>query len=385
MVEKASVVVVGAGVIGCSVAFQLARMGRKDVVVLEREPLPGAGSTSRANGGIRAQFTTEANVRMSLLSMEILDGLEEEIGEPPAYRKAGYLFLTDSAEKLAAMERAAEYQRGLGVSVEVLDAAAVRRRVPWVAGERLAGGTFGPRDGFIDPGRLCSFLASAAAHAGVSFRYGREVVGAEEAAGGYVLRTADGASWEAPQVVIAAGAWSARVAALLGVEVPVEPVRRHLFLTGPVRDLPPVIPMTIDADTGVLVRREGERVLVAWSNADEPPGFDTTCDPEFVLRFADALSARFPSVAAAGIDQRRSWAGLYEVTPDHHAIVGEVTGRPGLVLVTGFSGHGVMHAPAAGRCAAEIVVRGRSESVDVSALSLCRFGRGELIHETMVL
>lgn len=385
MSERASVVVVGAGVIGCSVAFQLARMGAKGVVVLEREPLPGAGSTSRANGGIRAQFTTEANVRMSLLSMEILDALEEEIGDPPAYRKAGYLFLTDSGKKLAAMERAAEYQRGFGVSVEVLDAAEVRRRVPWVAGERLAGGTFGARDGFIDPGRLCSFFASAAAHDGVSFRHGAEVVAAEETPRGYLLRTGGGASFEAPSVVIAAGAWSARVAALLGVEVPVEPVRRHLFLTGPVRDLPSVIPMTIDADTGVLVRREGDRVLVAWSNADEPTGFGTTCDPEFVLRFADALSARFPSMAAAGIDQRRSWAGLYEVTPDHHAIVGDVPGRPGLLLVTGFSGHGVMHAPAAGRCAAEMVLRGRSESVDVSALSLSRFARGELIHETMVL
>lgn len=385
MPEHASVVVVGAGVIGCSVAFQLARMGAKGIVVLEREALPGAGSTSRANGGIRAQFTTEANVRMSLLSMEILDALEEEIGDPPAYRKAGYLFLTDSAEKLAAMTRAAEFQRGLGVAVEVLGAAEVRRRVPWVAGEHLAGGTFGARDGFIDPGRLCAYFASAAAHEGVSFRHGREVVAAEEAAGGFRLRTSDGAVLEAPAVVVAAGAWSARLAALLGVDVPVDPVRRHLFLTGPVRDLPPVIPMTIDADSGVLVRREGERVLVAWSNADEPAGFGTACDPEFPLRFAEALSARFPSIAAAGIDQRRSWAGLYEVTPDHHAIVGEAPGRPGLVLVTGFSGHGVMHAPAAGRCAAEIVLRGRSESIDVSALSLSRFATGELIHETMVL
>jgi len=385
MKQQAGVLVVGAGVVGCSVAFQLARMGRRDVVVIEREPLPGAGSTSRANGGIRAQFTTESNVRMSLLSMEILDALEEEIGTPPAYRKAGYLFLTDSPAKLAAMERAADYQRGFGVDVEVLDAREARRRVPWVAGERLAGGTFGARDGFIDPGRLCSFFASGAAHEGVSFRYGQEVVAAEESADGFVLRAADGTSFAAPVVVNAAGAWSAPLARLLGVDLPVEPVRRHLFLTGPVRDLPPVIPMTIDADTGVLVRREGDRVLVAWSNADEPPGFETSCDPEFPLRFADALEARFPSVAAAGIDQRRSWAGLYEVTPDHHAILGPVPGRPGLLLATGFSGHGVMHAPAAGRSVAEMVVRGRSESIDVSALSLERFASGALIHETMVL
>jgi sarcosine oxidase subunit beta len=384
MEQKASVIVVGAGVVGCSIAFQLARMGQRDVVVLEREALPGAGSTSRANGGIRAQFTTETNVRMSLLSMEILDALEEEIGEPPAYRKAGYLFLTDSPEKLAAMERAAGYQRGFGVDVEILDAAEVRRRLPWVAGGRLAG-TFGARDGFIDPGRLCGFFASGAAHDGVSFEYGVDVSGAEDRGGEWVLRTADGRSFAAPVVVNAAGAWSASLGRLFGVDVPVEPVRRHLFLSGPVRDLPPVIPMTIDADTGVLVRREGERVLVAFSNADEPAGFNTACDPEFVLRFADALESRFPSVAAAGIDQRRSWAGLYEVTPDHHAILGPVPGRPGLLLATGFSGHGVMHAPAAGRCVAEMIRRGRAESVDVEALSIARFTRGALIHETMVL
>lgn len=385
MEQKASVIVIGAGVVGCSVAFQLARMGQRNVVVLEREALPGTGSTSRANGGIRAQFTTEANVRMSLLSMEILDALEDEIGQPPAYRKAGYLFLTDNLAKLAAMERAAQFQCGFGVDVEVLDAADVRRRVPWVAGGNLAGGTFGARDGFIDPGRLCAFFASAAAHDGVAFRYGQEVIAAEESGDGFVLWTADGSAFSAPFVVNAAGAWSARLARFLGVDVPVEAVRRHLFLTGPVRDLPSEIPMTIDADTGVLVRREGERVLVAWSNADEPPGFVTTCDPEFPLRFAEALEARFPSVAAAGIDQRRSWAGLYEVTPDHHAILGPVPGHPGLLLATGFSGHGVMHAPAAGRCVAEMIVLGRSESLDVSALSLGRFARGELIHETMVL
>ncbi len=385
MKQRAEVVVVGAGVVGCSVAFQLARMGRRDVVVIEREALPGAGSTSRANGGIRAQFTTESNVRMSLLSMEILDGLEEEIGTPPAYRKAGYLFLTDSPERLSAMERAAEYQRGFGVAVEVLDAGEVRRRVPWVAGERLAGGTFGARDGFIDPGRLCNFFASGASHEGVTFRHGQEVTAVEETGDGWVLRTASGDSFAAPVVVNAAGAWSTPLAKLFGVEIPVEPVRRHLFLTGRVTDLPAEIPMTIDADTGVLVRREGERVLIAWSNADEPPGFDTACDPEFPLRFADALEARFPSVAAAGIDQRRSWAGLYEVTPDHHAILGPVEGRRGFLLATGFSGHGVMHAPAAGRCVAEMIVRGRSESIDVEDLSLGRFARGALVHETMVL
>ena len=385
MEERAAVVVVGAGVIGSSVAFQLARMGVGDVVVLERETLPGAGSTSKANGGIRAQFTTAVNVAMSLLSMEILDALEEEIGDPPAYRKAGYLFLTDSPAKLAAMERAAGFQRGLGVSVEVLDASEVRRRVPWVAGEGLAGGTFGARDGFIDPGRLCSFFVSKAAAGGVRFAHGREVTGLERRGGAWAVTTADGSSWTAPHVVNAAGAWAGAVARLAGVDLPVEPVRRHIFLTGPVRDLPPVIPMTIDADSGVLVRREGDRILIAYSNPDEPPGFDLSFDPEFVHRFAEPLERRFPPVAAGGIDPRRSWSGLYEVTPDHHAVLGGVPGLSGLLLANGFSGHGVMHAPAAGRLVAEMIVRGRAESADVSPLALDRFARGALIHETMVL
>lgn len=386
MEERSAVVIIGAGVIGSSVAFQLARMGQRDVVVLEREALPGAGSTSKANGGIRAQFTTGVNVAMSLLSMEILDGLEAEIGAPPAYRKGGYLFLTDSPARLRVMEQAAAFQKGLGVSVEVLDASEVRRRVPWVSGEGLAGGTFGARDGFIDPGRLCGFFVSKAAAGGVRFAYGREVVGVEERAGEeWVIRTATGEAFAAPYLVNAAGAWAGRVAGLAGIDLPVEPVRRHIFLTGPVADLPPVIPMTIDADSGVLVRREGDRVLIAYSNPDEPAGFNMAFDPEFVYRFAEPLERRFPSVAASGIDPRRSWSGLYEVTPDHHSVIGPVPGRPGAFLANGFSGHGVMHAPAAGRCVAELIVKGKSESADVSPLSVGRFAEGALIHETMVL
>ncbi|MFN7988723.1 MAG: FAD-dependent oxidoreductase [Thermoanaerobaculia bacterium] len=385
MDERARVVVVGAGVVGCSVAFHLARMGETDVVVLEREAVPGSGSTSKANGGIRAQFTTEVNVAMSLLSMELLDAIEDEIGEPPVYRKAGYLFLTDDPEKLAAMERAAAFQRERGVSVELLDAPGVRRRAPYVAGERLAGGTFGARDGFIDPGGLCNFYLSAASRAGVRFRYGAEVTGvARGSADEWVVSTAKGEA-RAPILVNACGAWAGRLAALADVDLPVVPVRRHLFLTGPLPDLPRVIPMTIDADTGVLVRREGDRVLVAFSNADEPAGFVEALDPSFVERFAEPLERRFPSIAAAGIDFRRSWAGLYEVTPDHHAVLGDVPGRPGFLLANGFSGHGVMHAPAAGRCLAERIVRGRVESVDVSALAFDRFEKGALVHETMVL
>jgi sarcosine oxidase subunit beta len=383
-VERHEIVIVGAGVIGASVAFHLARAGARDVVILEREALPGTGSTSRANGGIRAQFTTEANLAMSLASMAILEALAGEIGEPPLYRKAGYLFLTDSAERRAAMAEAVGFQRERGVAVELLGPEEVRARVPWAACAGVAGGTFGPRDGFIDPGALANFFLAGALRAGARVRYSTEVTALGSGPDGFTVDSPAG-ELGARVLVNAAGAWARALAAMAGVDLPVEPVRRHIIVTGPCPALPRLIPMTIDADTGVLVRREGDRVVIAYSNPDEPPGHNLAFDPTFVERIVEPVDRRFPAVAAAGIDVSRSWAGLYEVTPDHHAVIGEAPGRPGFFLVNGFSGHGVMHAPAAGRCVAELVTRGRCESVDIAALSPGRFARGELIHETMVL
>jgi sarcosine oxidase subunit beta len=384
MAETCEVVIVGAGVIGCSVAFQLARLGQRGICIVERERLPGSGSTSRANGGIRAQFTTEANLRMSLLSMEILDELAGEIGDPPVYRKAGYLFATGDDGRAQAMARAVEFQLARGVEVELLDADGVRRRAPWVNGP-LVGGTFGARDGFIDPGGLTNFFLREACRAGVTVRYGAEVREIERDDAGDFLVTTTVGTLTAPVVVNAAGAYAGRVAGMLGVELPVEPVRRHIIITGPCRSLPPLIPMTIDADSGVLIRREGDRVLIAYSNPDEPTGFNTDFDPDFPERVAEPLETRFPAVAAAGVDLRRSWAGLYEVTPDHHAVIGPVPEQRGFYLANGFSGHGVMHAPAAGRALAELIVWGRSESIDIAPLAIGRFARDQLIHETMVL
>ncbi|MGD1146777.1 MAG: FAD-dependent oxidoreductase [Thermoanaerobaculaceae bacterium] len=384
MAESHEVVIIGAGVIGCSVAFHLARLGTRDVGVVEKERLPGSGSTSKANGGIRAQFTTEVNLRMSLLSMAILESLAAEIGDPPIYRKAGYLFLTGDPARLGAMAAAAEFQRARGVSVDLLDAERVRAMVPYVDGP-IVGGTFGPRDGFIDPGGLTSFFVREASRTGVRFHYGAEVTALRRDFAGDLQVSTTAGSFIAPVVVNAAGPHARRVASMLGVDLPVEPVRRHLIMSGPCPSLPPIIPMTIDADSGVLIRREGDRALIAYSNPDEPAGFNTEFDPDFPARIAEPLESRFPAVAAAGLDLRRSWTGLYEVTPDHHAILGAAPGRPGFYLANGFSGHGIMHAPAAGRAIAELIVHGRSESIDLTPLAVARFARDELIHETMVL
>lgn len=379
------IVVIGAGVVGASVAWHLAQMGAGRVTILEREIQPGTGSTSKANGGIRAQFTTDVNIAMSLLSMEILDSLAADIGEPGVYHKAGYLFVTTQPATLAKMEDAAAFQRARGVTVDVLDNTDIRKRAPWMHIDDLVGGTFGARDGFIDPGGLCNWFLRRAAARGVAIRCNTEVTGlGTTASGGWRLLTSHG-PLEADAVVNCAGPWAAGIAQLAGFELPVRPVRRHLILSGPVRDLPATIPMTIDADTGVLIRREGPAVLTAWSNADEPPGFNFSFDDDFILRFAEELEHRFPLVAAGGIDLKHSWCGLYEVSPDHHGIIGEAPGAPGFFLVNGFSGHGVMHSPAAGRVTAELILTGAARSADIAPLSPGRFARGELIHETMVL
>ena len=385
MPERYEVVVVGAGVVGCSVAFHLARLGRSRVCLIERERLPACGSTARANGGIRAQFTTEVNVRMSLASMAILDELAAEIGEPPVYRKAGYLFLTADPARAAVMADAAALQRSLGVIVDVLDADTARRLAPFATTEDLVGGTFGARDGFLDPGGLASFFLREALGSGVRLLASTEVTAIRrDPSGDIVLRTSAGAI-HAPAVVNAAGPRAGLLAAMLDVPLPLRPVRRHIVLSGPCPEWPALIPMTVDADTGLLVRREGDRVAVAWSDPDEPPGFDDAFDPDFPLRIAAPLEHRFPAAAAAGVDLSRSWAGLYAVTPDHHAILGPVPGLEGFLLANGFSGHGVMHSPAAGRALAELIVTGRSHIADLAPLAPDRFSRGATIHETMVL
>src|SRR4051812_41505831 len=235
--ETCEVAIVGAGVIGCSIAFHLARDGQRGIRLLEREPLPGAGSTSKANGGIRAQFTTPVNVAMSLSSMEILDALAPEIGEPPVYRKAGYLFVSGDPAKVRAMHEAAAWQRERGVTVEALDKSGVRAKAPWIAG-RVAGGTFGARDGFIDPGGLCNFFLREATRAGATIRYRTEVAAIDRAGPAFRLKCGDGFELSARVVVNAAGPWASHVAALVGVKLPVEPVRRHILMSGPCPALP---------------------------------------------------------------------------------------------------------------------------------------------------
>lgn len=383
-VSSHDVIIIGGGVVGASIAWHLCDAGLNDILILEREQQPGAGSTARANGGIRAQFTTRVNIELSLLSMDILDMLEDDIGNPPVYHKAGYLFFTADEERFSAMREAAAFQRKHSVGVEVLAPGEIRRHGRYFRQDDLVGGTFHNRDGFVDPGGLCNWFIRRAANRGARLQCGAEVRDIDYRGERFRLETSRG-SYECERLVIAAGAWSGELCHMLDVSIPVKPVRRQLILSGRFEDAPAMIPMTIDADSGILIRREGSAMLIAWSNDDEPPGFNTEFDDEFIFRFAEALEHRFPAIADSGFNFRHSWAGLYCVTPDHHAILdGGIGGMP-LYLATGFSGHGVMHSPATGKCMSEYIISGRTSSADVSPLSLERFRTGGLIHETMVL
>jgi sarcosine oxidase subunit beta len=385
MTESAEVVVVGAGVIGCSVAWHLATLGVRGVILLERLPAPGQGSTSRANGGIRAQFSTAIHVEMSRYSISAYRRFAEETGGDCGLLQAGYLFLTATDEGERRLWRGVELQRSLGVPVRWLDRAGVAALAPYARTDDVRAGTFSSEDGFVDPnGATVGYLAAARV-LGVEVRTGTEVTLVERDSRGVAGVHTSAGRIATRCVVDAAGPFAAELAERAGVSVPVVPVRRNLACSGPVGVAPPVIPMTVDADTGLLIRREGPGILFAWSDPHDPPGFDTSFDPGFVSVVAEKAAWRFPFVADAGISPRRCWAGLYPETPDHHAILGESPELPGFFLAVGFGGHGVMHAPAAGRAIAERLAYGECRFLDVTALRPGRFAEGDLVVEAAVL
>ena len=380
MVARTDVAVIGAGVIGLSCARELAGAGLS-VTVLEGAAAVGRGSSALANGGIRAQFTTEVNVAFSRFSIGELETLERTVAGL-GFRQTGYLFLAGADASERQLRDAGELQRRLGVETRWLDPAEIASMVPFVRAEGIRGGTFHARDGFLDPAGLVAGLLAEARTKGATILT-RAVVSAIEP--GFVIRHAV-ADLRADVVVNAAGTGARAVARLLGSDVPVEPVRRNLAHVMDPAGAGGLTPMTVDVDTGVLVRREpAGGWVVAYADPDDPPGWDTSVDPAFLPALATRLPNRFPSILDLPIDPSHCWAGLYPETPDHHAIVGEDPGVPGFFHCVGFGGHGLMHAPAAGRAIAELVLRGRSETFDLHPLRPSRFVEGDLVIESAVL
>ena len=378
--RTAEVVIIGGGVVGASVAYHLAARGCRDVLVFERGARPGEGSTGRATGGFRAQFGTEVNVRLSLLSREKLLRFGEETGVDCGYEQRGYLFVARDGRELDALVGAQSVQHACGLrEASVVDRDEVGRLNPAWNVEGVSGGVYCPTDGFIRPLEIMRGYAEAARRTGARFEYGVAVEGAKGGARGRVgtLLTSAG-EVSAGAVVNAAGAWAAEVGRLLGAEVPVTPLRRQVAVTHATDALPGGMPMTINVGDGFHLRARDGRVLLLWPEAprtDDP--FDTSVDEGWLKAVAAKARANVPCLKGVALDRAACWAGLYEMSPDRHAILGRADGFDDLYLANGSSGHGVMHAPALGQLLAEIILDGRAHTLDTHALRPARFAEGE--------
>ena len=380
------VVVVGGGVVGASVAWHLARSGLRDVLVLERGESPGEGSTGRATGGFRAQFGTDVNVRLSLLAGEKLRRFGEEVGADPDYRPCGYLWLARTEEELRALRDAQDVQHAAGLAESrMVGTREIASLNPAASLQDVAGGAFCPSDGFLRPLAVLSGYLDDARRLGVRVRFGAEVVGLRQRAPDRIdaVRLHD-EDIPCGTVVNAAGPWARALAAMAGIDLPVTPLRRQVASTVACTVLPQTMPMTIWATDGFHLRVRDDRVLLLRPTA-EAPGFSTRVDRSWIANVQELARRRVPALAGIAIDESRCWAGLYEMSPDGHALLGPAPGCENLFLVNGSSGHGVMHAPALGALAAEWIVHGAARSLDARPLRASRFAEGEPIRGPSLL
>jgi sarcosine oxidase, subunit beta len=384
MDRPVDVAIVGGGVVGASAAYHLAAAGAGRVVLFERADHLAAGSTGACAGGFRHQFSSEVNVRLSKVSVPMITRFTEEHGLPLDVRQDGYLFLVRSRALWPDYLAANELHRALGVGAEVLTPEEAVELVPGLDPEGLVGATFGPQDGIADPSGLTQGYAALARRAGAEVQLGVEVR-AVRVDGGRVLGVeTDRGLVDADVVVNAAGPWAAGLAASAGVELPLEPIPRHVLVTGSFVGAPTRRTLVIDAETSFYFHREGGGVLMGMGGPNERPSFSLAPDEAFVAEELLPTAVRvFPPLEEAAVEH--SWVGLYEMTPDRHPVIGQAPGVDGFYLANGFSGHGFQHAPVVGKLLAEMIVEGEARTVDVSSLGLERFGEGGLVSEGHVV
>ncbi|MSO49978.1 MAG: FAD-binding oxidoreductase [Acidobacteria bacterium] len=375
MKRTADVVIVGGGCMGASVAFHLARRGVTNVVLVEREQLLGTGSTGRNAGGVRHQFSHEANIRLSIESIGVLERFKEEVGADIDFHQDGYLFLLSTPASVDVFTTNVELQRRLGIAVDWLDASAAAALAPGLVTEHVIGATFCQRDGIADPNGVTMGFARGAQAAGVSILRGTEVTGVRVVGGRVAGVETSGGIIDAPVVVNAAGPYARAIGRMAGLDVPVEPYRRHIFIAQPPASggrwhVPDSRIMVIDFESTFYFHREGAGVLFGMGDPHETPSFDLTVQWDFLEQVSPVAARRLPALADAPI--AHAWAGLYEVTPDANPIIGAARDLPGFFLINGFSGHGFQHSPAAGRILADLIVE-RDPGMDLTPFALERF------------
>ncbi len=380
--STADIVIIGGGVMGASTLYHLAARGQKNVLLLEKEAFYGTGATGRCAGGVRYQFATEVNVRLSQASLPMLERFEAEIGQAIDYRKTGYLFLLTNEADVATFRHNVALQQRLEVPTEWLDGAEIRRRLPLMRLEDVLAGTFCAEDGLVDPNSVVMGYIGAAQRLGAKAMTGVPVTDLVVENGRISGVMTPQGTVSAPIVINTAGPWAGLVGEMAGVQMPITPLRRQMFTTTSLPQIPADFPFVIDFAQSLYFHREGAGLLIGMSNPNEKPGFDQRVDEDWELTNMEAAVARLPLLEKAG--RMSSWAGLYEVTPDAHPIFG-ATPVAGFYMCGGFSGHGFMHGPVAGQLMSEIVLDGEARTVDVSMLDLARFAEGRLIHEYNVV
>ena len=385
--ETADVVIIGGGIVGSSIAWHLTEAGTRNVLIVERETHQGKGSTGKSMGGVRAQFATAPNIQMSMYSINFYAEFDERLGQPAGYCPQGYLFVGTAQRHLDYLRKNQALQHSLGLT----QACMVTRddiiaRVPQLRSDDILGGSFCPTDGFVDPySVMTAFTASAVERGGRVWRACEVTAIHDDRTGIIGLETTRGPV-STRVVVNAAGAWAAQVASLAGIHLPVEPLRRQLVPTEPFDGVSHEIPMVIDMASGFHFRPESLGFLLAWNDPEETPGYKTEFDASFIEKILVRAADRVPCFENVAVNPKRAWAGLYEMSPDHHCILGPVDEVPGFYCANGFSGHGAMHAPSTGRVLADLITAGTTDVVsNVAALGPGRFTRGELLHETAVL
>jgi sarcosine oxidase subunit beta len=368
--HTAEVVIVGGGIVGSSIAYHLSQAGCKRVLVVERESQQGKGSTGKSMGGVRAQFSTRVNIQMSLYSIPFYASFEERLGFPCGYRPQGYLFCATSDHHMTYLSANYRRQIQMGLKdVRLVASHEICHEFPQLRTDDIVGGSFCSSDGFVDPySAMIGFMSWASDHGAELWKATAVVAVERDQQGICAVQTTRGRV-ATRTVVNAAGPWAASVAKMAGLDLPVEPLRRMLVPSEPFDQFPHTAPMIIDMASGFHFRPEGLGFLLAWNDPEETLGYKSDFDPNFIEK----------------ILTRAAWAGLYEMTPDHHPILGSVQQVSGLFLANGFSGHGVMHAPATGKILSDLILIGHSQLVDTSLLNLERFAEHRLIEETAIL
>jgi sarcosine oxidase subunit beta len=379
MAKTADVVIIGGGIIGLSIAYYLALKKARSIILFEKGQL-GEGSTSRCVGGIRTQFSTEINIRFSLESLKTFEQFEEEFGVNPEFRRVGYLFLATTEEEMEIVRRNIRLQKKFNIPVELLNPREIVSRWPYLRMDDILGGTFCSWDGYAGPSEILSGFANGAKRAGVKICEGMEIVEISVVKGRIHDVKTKAEQIFTPLVVNAGGPYAASIGEMVGIEIPVKPLRRQIFITAPFHLSDDPIPLTIDLYREWYFRQEGDGLLLSGP-LDREPSFNLNIDYEAMAETSENAMYRVPVLKKARL--ARGWAGLYEISPDHHAILGKVPAIEGFILANGFSGHGFQHSPAVGRVIAELIADGEATTIDISSLSIGRFEKGALILEPM--